>query len=64
MTNTLDTNQVLDLMHNGFTREGACLAVVESHTGERNAWNHPMFDALLAHPDVQNAHDENDEDFA
>lgn len=32
MTNhPLDTDQVLDLMFNGFTREGACMAVAESH---------------------------------
>ena len=57
-TDALDTNQVLELMHNGFTREGACLAVVESHTGLQNAWAREMFDALLNHPDVQAAEED------
>lgn len=31
MSSELDVDQVLELMMNGFTREGACIAVAESH---------------------------------
>lgn len=49
---TLDTEQVLDLMHNGFTREGAAMAVAESH-GEGEEY----VQALLSHPAVVNTPD-------
>jgi hypothetical protein len=52
--NDLDIEQVLDLIFNGFTREGACAAVAESHG--HDPWG-AYTEALLAHPDVQAADD-------
>jgi len=52
MSYYLDIEQVLDLRHNGFSREGAAMAVAESH-GEGEEYVH----ALLAHPSVANTPD-------
>lgn len=49
----LDIEQTLELIGNGFTREGAAMAVAESH-GEGQAY----VEALLAHPDVIAAEDD------
>lgn len=46
----LDIEQVLELIDNGFTREGAAMAVAESH-GQGNEY----VERLIAHPDVQDA---------
>jgi hypothetical protein len=53
----LDTEQVLELIENGFTREGAATAVAESHEQGQD-----YIDALLAHPDVQAARELDDWD--
>jgi len=46
----LDVDQVLDLMHNGFTREGACHAVAVSHGFPE--WDSPYMLRLYAAPEV------------
>lgn len=53
----LDIAQVLELIDNGFTREGACVATAESHNCGPDAWEHPYTLALLNHPDVLAADD-------
>lgn len=52
MNPELDVEQVLELMSNGFTREGAAASVTVSHNE-----SHEYFEALLAQREIQDAYD-------
>jgi hypothetical protein len=58
ITTEIDTDQVRDLVFNGFTREGAAIAVAESH-GEDETYVEALLDALRG----QRLEGESDEDF-